>query len=143
VAVVQNNGKDEHYHMGDLVSEGNYINAGLVASTDYNFWNSWEALNKLCADNVEYQEQGTLNYLIHYSVPKHKLIHLDNFAYYGTSSRNMWDQIYLKDNYFMLNGKQVKVIHEAGGHFLPKLQFKSWGLDEQVRDRIDYLVGKD
>lgn len=107
-----------------------YMNAGLVGSRKKEFWVDWIQDN-VNAYKYTLQEQDIYNLLLQknkYSFecldPKYKNV------YYGISNLSgiitHWDSLknsYLENDELFLGNKKIKVVHQAGGHKLPKLVF--------------------
>jgi hypothetical protein len=110
-----------------------YVNAGLVASTSKKFWKDWVFYNRMFnAKEYNSGEQDILNLLFHSSNYKTKIIDaIETEVYYGISNSygtnhhwESWKEIVLSENRLFLNGKQIKILHHAGGHgAIPKLNF--------------------
>ncbi len=105
-----------------------YINGGFTASRSKEFWDCWIALN-LKVSNPPFAEQYTLNYLFHSGLFKTLLLDPpESKVYYGTASTygeqthwDSWQRIVVEDGLLKLDGKTVKILHEAGGPQLPKM----------------------
>lgn len=109
-----------------------FLNAGLVASTKLGFWTEWDYLNSVHAKYYGTGEQVILNDIAYSGRYKLKVLDpIDSNVYYGTSQLSgilshwdSWKNVKLVDNKLMLNNKQIKVLHHAGGSKFPKLQFQ-------------------
>jgi hypothetical protein len=142
VAGVRNNndlgkaGADPPITLGDIgvgdVGVFRYINAGLVAATNKQFWLDWSDLTR--AQSFPYGEQGALNVLFYSGKYKTKLLDpLESNVHYGTSNcdgnrpachYDSWKEIRVLDNELYLKHKKVKVLHQAGAglpRFTPDL----------------------
>ena len=65
-----------------------YINAGLVVSTNANFWTDWINLNNEKALKCRMAEQDTLNEIFYSGKYKNKLLDpVDSDVYYGTATQ--------------------------------------------------------
>ena len=123
------------------ISVKQYLNAGLVASRNKQFWDIWEHENRnafkyLCAEN------DILN-LVWYNNPivnkmKRKVFD-EKKGYYGCKSLNREKECYLEDGKVMLRKEQVKVYHNAKGPRFPKLDFRKLGFTEEVSNHMDVL----
>ena len=112
-----------------------YLNAGLVAATVSGFWWDWATSNNCIAHEHYFAEQDVYNKLI-YTPGLYKFKLLDpkqKPVYYGIASHDgpgshyaSWSRAELIDGKLMLNAKQLKVLHQAGGHRLPKMVFEDW-----------------
>lgn len=117
-----------------------YVNAGLIGSTKKDFWSIWETECKRYGLTVGFREQDVLNDLFWNGKYSYRILDaLDQNVYYGTSSRGSWDKMTMEGDKVMLNGKQVKILHEAGGHSLPKMDFENWSLNYEVLNRLRFL----
>lgn len=123
-----------------------YVNAGLVASTIKDFWDIWDNLNR-SSHIYPFGEQDILNILF-YDCGERKFqckvldpvesnLHYGVSATYGQSKLQSWRYMEVKDNELYLNNKKVKVLHEAGGHQLPKMEVEKW----VKPDVMKYLFG--
>lgn len=116
------------------VAPKDYWNAGFIASTDPSFWDLWKERNKREAEQYPFYEQDILNLI----VKEHRaskvcrtLDPIEGKLYYGLSSHfqtqedkshwGSWKKINMDGQRLMLNGKQIKVLHQAGGSGLPKM----------------------
>lgn len=116
-----------------VVDALNYVNAGLIASRNKNFWLDWITANKKAATLFHQYEQDILNKIIALNRYKFKLLDpISAPVYYGLASQygtnnlhwQSWNHVKLKNNKLYLDGKQIKVFHQAGGSgVFPKLQF--------------------
>lgn len=115
-----------------------YLNAGLVASTNKQFWYNWITYNSKILPNhggFPYDEQDVLNGMIYLNnLYNFKLLDpIQSNLHYGVSCLggdvthwDNWRNIRLVDDKFVVNNKHVKVIHKAGGPKLPKLPLEQW-----------------
>jgi hypothetical protein len=126
-----------------------YLNAGLIASTRKDFW------DEFCADNVQkafqwcFGEQDIWNFIFWSGKYNSKILDdVSSNVYYGTSAHHVlpgqdfkesWKSLYMKGDQLCLNNKIVKVIHNAGGSYLPKLQYHSW-VNNEVKDFLDTIT---
>ena len=118
-----------------------YVNAGLVASRVKDFWDLWEKETMRYGMTVGFREQDVLNDIFWSGRYTYRVLDaLDQNVYYGTSTRGQWEKMYMEGDKLMLNDKQVKVLHHATGHTLPKLDFNNWNLEPKVLERLNYLA---
>ena len=118
-----------------------YVNAGLIASRNKDFWDLWEKETMRYGMTTGFREQDVLNDIFWSGRYTYRVLDaLDQNVYYGTSTRGQWDKMYMEGDKLMLNNKQVKIIHSAGGHYLPKLDFEKWNLNPQVLERLNFLA---
>jgi len=105
------------------ISPNDYLNCGLVGSTRPEFWEEWHAANLATAHQYSLAENDVFNQLFYGGRYKTKVLDRpDANCYYGiTANPSRWQEIELNNDMIFLHGKQVKVLHRAGGHFLPKL----------------------
>jgi hypothetical protein len=149
---------------GPLIPMQKFLNAGLIASNNKNFWYEWHSTNKQieietgCSD-----EQDTLNIIFHSKNYTTKILDLSKSGVsYGVSNLwgtgdNHWESwalLYMKDNKLMLNDPVtqeptvVKILHQAGGSIADKLNRESGGLrnwiksvvSDEVRDYLNELT---
>lgn len=120
------------------VKETDYVQAGMVGSTNPEFWDIWERENKR-AMSYKCQENDILN-LVWYNDPKVKkmkrLIWDQEKNYLGCKSLGQEDRFYLEDDQLKLNGEIVKAYHWARGAVFPKLDFSNpeMPFSQEVRD---------
>jgi len=115
-----------------VVDALNYVNAGLIASRNKKFWQDWIDGNKKGATLYHQYEQDVLNKLISTNRYNFKLLDPINAPlYYGLASQygdngihwKSWSNIKLLNDKLYLDGKKIKVLHQAGGSgVFPKLQ---------------------
>lgn len=124
------------------VKEDMFVQAGLVASRNKNFWNIWEIANK---DAMKYpaQENSVLNLLWYNETMVKKMkrkIFDKEKDYYGCKSLNREKEFYLENGKVMCRKEQVFVYHHAkGGAALPKLQFEKMDFPKEVADYMNFL----
>lgn len=117
-----------------VVDAMNYVNAGLIASRNIKFWQDWIDCNKKAATMYHQYEQDILNKIISYKKYKFKLLDpISAPLYYGLASQyslygshwDSWQHIEIFNNKLYLDGKLIKVLHQAGGSgIFPKLQLE-------------------
>ena len=111
-----------------------YINAGLVAVSNKEFYKDWIDLNFKLSNHLPFGENDTLNMLFHSgNYSSHIIDDFDTDLYYGLSNvwgeKNHWEswkQIYIDNDKLKLNNKKVKVLHQAGGSMPVKLDFNQF-----------------
>lgn len=124
------------------ITEKQFVQAGLVASSRPEFWDIWELANKQ-AMKYPAQENSILN-LIWYKDPiiskmKRKIFD-ENKDYYGCKSLNREKEFYLNDGKVMCRKEQVYIYHVArGGQAMPKFDFHKLGFSEKVIEHMLYL----
>jgi hypothetical protein len=109
-----------------------YLNVGLVASTRIDFWREWIDKNKLWSKNLPLHENDVMNLIFYSGKYKTKVMDpIEGDSYWGTSTQfgekshwDSWRKIQIKQDRLYLNNKRVKILHNAGGWGLPKLQFE-------------------
>ena|SRR3990167_4343854 len=119
------------------ITEKMYVQAGLVASYDHNFWVAWRRANY---DAMKYlrKENDTMN-LVWYNDPKvsktrRKIFDKDK-DYYGCKSLGREPQFYIEDGKTMCQKEEVKAYHFARGNTFPKLDISNMPLTEEVKQR--------
>lgn len=118
------------------VTEKMFLNAGLVASRNPEFWDIWDKAND--GENVmKYtcKENDVLN-LVWYNDPKVKKMKRKVFDkakdYYGCKSLGKESEFYMDGNKVMCRKEQVFIYHHAKGGVLPKLEFDKMGFSQEV-----------
>ena len=147
------------YGDGQYIPVQNFINAGLIASNNKQFWYEWHDLNrqaKRFKDEVNPyahgigDEQDTLNQIFHSNRYTSKIIDaMGTGLSYGlcntwgeNSHWESWSQIYLKDEALYLDDPKtgdpmcIKVMHQAGGSLAADLNKKHGGLREWMKTVI-------
>ena len=147
------------YGDGQYIPVQNFINAGLIASNNKQFWHEWHDLNrqaKRFKDEVNPyahgigDEQDTLNQIFHSDRYTSKIIDaMGTGLSYGlcntwgeNSHWESWSQIYLKDEALYLDDPKtgdpmcIKVMHQAGGSLAADLNKKHGGLREWMKTVI-------
>jgi hypothetical protein len=109
------------------IREKDYLQAGLVASTDRDFWRVWEVANK---DAMKYlrQENDILNKVVYGDDVKHprydlKIFDKDIPDFYGCKSLGQEPTFYVKDDKVWCGKGRVVAYHQARGGRMPKLDF--------------------
>ena len=111
----------------------NYMNAGLVGTSNVGFLSHWIYRNFNEAQNYPYREQDILNLILQEGKftsqcldPKDKDVHYGISCHYGKDT--YWDSskdIVFSSGEFLLGKKKIKVYHQAGGHHhFPKLNLE-------------------
>ena len=124
------------------ITEKQFVQAGLVASSKPEFWDIWELANR---EAMKYpaQENSILN-LLWYKDPIVKNMNKKIFDiskdYYGCKSLNREKEFYLENGKVMCRKEQVFIYHSAkGGANMPKFQFEKMGFPEKVIEYMQYL----
>ena len=131
-------GKKGGANMG--VAPKDYWNAGLVASTDPSFWEVWKNRTKQEADQYPFYEQDTLNLVVRESKNCKLLDPIESNIFYGLASHyptpedsshwGSWKKIRMDGEKLILDNKQIKVLHQAGGSGLPKMDIDRFFVGE-------------
>ena len=129
--------------MHDWVYVDDFLRAGFVCAKR-EFFEDWQLLNRIYAKYYGTGEQVLLNDLAYSGKYKLKLLDpVKSDIYYGVSSCygtkthwDSWKNIVVKDNSLYLNGKKIKILHKAGGSFLPKWNFS----DLFTKEVADWLT---
>jgi len=132
-------------------SADEYMNAGFVASSSKKFIEEWinRNLTELRIRHFPYQEQDILNLILQEG--KYKTVCLDDKnvdRHFGIScldgKEGYWDNLknlYMKqvgeETHLIYNNKTINLIHQAGGHSLPKLV-----LDDLFSPRVSEYLKK-
>lgn len=120
------------------ITEEMYLQAGMVASTNRDFWLKWQEINKT-AMNYLRKENDTLNLLV-YNDPDISKLRLKIFDkdkdYYGCKSLGREPRFYIKDDktYCDTDEGQVVAYHFARGNQFPKLDLPTMPLKEEVKE---------
>jgi hypothetical protein len=121
-------------HLSNIIKDirGEYLNAGLIAARNKQFWIKFIVDNHETAHKYSFAENDVFNALFHSGVYKTKILdRLESRVHYGISSipgphiGTLWPKLYVENNNLCVDGKKIKVIHEAGGHHLPKLRYEN------------------
>jgi len=149
----------EPFGDGSQIPMQGFINAGLVAANNKEFWKDWHDVNQQSAKIKETNpyahgigdENDTLNQIFHSSSYTSKIIDEQGSGVsYGLSNvwgmdNNHWEswlQIYVKDDRLYLDdpvtGESmcIKVLHQAGGGLAAELNRKHGGLREWMKTVI-------
>jgi len=157
------------HNWGNKIQLGNieinaidFLNAGLVASNNSNFWKEWFVLNHYAAfSNIKnmQDEQATFNYIFHNNGGKYTTKILDKVGTgvsYGLSNAwgtgdnhwESWGKLYVKDNKLCLDDPItnttliVKILHQAGGSVAYNLNKKYGGYRNWLRTVVTDEVNK-
>lgn len=123
------------------VTEKMFLNAGLVASRNKEFWDIWEYENRnafkyICAEN----DILCLTWYNHPVVKKMKRKIFDKDKnYLGCKSLNREKECYLEDGKVMCRKERVKVYHNAKGRRFPKLDYPNLGFSSDVANYMEAL----
>ena len=124
------------------ITEKQFVQAGLVASSRPEFWDIWEMANQ-SAMKYPAQENSILN-LIWYKDPiimkmKRKIFD-EKKDYYGCKSLDREKEFYLENGKVMCRKEQVFIYHSAkGGANMPKFRFQRMDFPDEVKDWMQYL----
>jgi hypothetical protein len=127
------NFNDYENAMFDDITEEMYLQAGMVASTKKEFWDTWDKANK---DAMKYprKENDILNLVVYHQLPKLKLKIFDKRRdYYGCKSLGREPEFYIEDDKLMCRKQQVLAYHFARGGVFPKLDFPNMPLKDEVK----------
>lgn len=116
------------------ITEEMYLQAGMVASTNKEFWRRWRMLNRNAMKYLR-KENDIVNLLVYNNMPELKLKILDKEKnYYGCKSLGREPEFYIEDDKLMCRGEQILAYHFARGGQLPKLDFQNMPLTDEVKD---------
>ena len=115
------------------ITEEMYIQAGLVASTSKKFWDVWEKENKNAMKYIR-KENDILNLVIYNHLPELKLKIFDKKKdYYGCKSLGRELEFKIEKDKLMCRGEQILAYHFARGSVMPKLNFDTMPLIDEVK----------
>lgn len=105
------------------ISSNMYVNAGIHSVSNYSFWDDWKSSCNEYGLTIPLGEQGVLNKLFYSGKYSATLLDpIESKIHYGTSflygNRTHWDswkEIYVHSDKLYINGKQIKMLHFAGG----------------------------
>jgi hypothetical protein len=152
---------------GTLIPVQNFINAGLIASNNKQFWYDWHELNReayriktevnSCYHGLG-DEQDTLNQIFHSSRYTSKVIDaIGTGLSYGLCNTwgeethwDSWNQLYVDNDCLYLDDPvdgarmKVKVLHQAGGSLAGELNrkhgtFRNWLKQTLKGDVLNYV----
>ena len=121
------------------VTEDMFLQGGLVASTNKDFWDIWEEKNKN-AMNYKCKENDIMNLVIYNDCKDMKLKIFDKDKdYYGCKSLNRESEFYIDGGKVMCRGDQVFMYHVAKGGRLPKFNWDIMGFKPEVVEVMKVL----
>ena len=146
----------EPFGDGSMIPIQGFINAGLVAANNKEFWEDWHDVNKqsakIKAEVNPYahgigDEQDTLNQIFHSGEYTTKIVDARGTGVsYGLSNTwgtvthwDSWKDLYVEDDCLCLDDPadgakmKVKVLHQAGGTAAAQLNKSSGGLREWMK----------
>lgn len=141
VGGVWNKNDYEDASLEDITPEM-YVQAGMVGSTETEFWDVWEKAN---VDAMKYlrQENDILNKIWYQQegvMKMNRVIWDKKKDYMGCKSLGRESEFYLEDGKVMCRKEQVKAYHWAkGGQAMPKFQFEQLPFSEKVVEYMKYL----
>ncbi len=104
------------------VDEKKYIQGGLIASTNKNFWDEYEHISMLLSDKLPIYENDVLNIIWNNNKYKTKVLDGEytyespNFScYYNCSSLGRIDICVIKNDKVFLDNKPMRSYHVAHG----------------------------
>lgn len=129
------------------------LNAGLIASTSKIFWEELKEVNRkkepITPGTGSFGEQDSFNEIFYSGRYKTKILDpVGSNVYYGVSQQicdygspieSAWKRLYMQNGELYSDGKKVKVIHNAAGHYVPKLQYQNW-VNDPVRKFLDTIT---
>jgi hypothetical protein len=121
------------------VTEEMFLQGGLIASTNKDFWMKWMERN---VDAMKYKcrENDIMNLVIYNDMPQLKLKVLDKEKdYYGCKSLNRESEFYLQEGKLMCRKEQVLCYHWAKGGQFPKLVWDRLPFTDEVRIWLESL----
>lgn len=123
----------------DDISEEMYLQAGMVASTNKEFWDVWEEKNK---DAMKYlRKENDIVNLVVYKEMKLSLKILDKkLDYYGCKSLGREPEFYIEDDKLMCRKEQIFAYHFARGNVFPKLNFNTMPLKDDVKEWMNKVA---
>lgn len=123
------------------ITEKMYLQAGIVASNNLEFWDTWEQAN-LGAMEYKRKENDILNLVAYNQLPHLRLKIFDKKKdYYGCKSLGREPEFYIENNKLMCRGEQILAYHFARGGVFPKLNYSTMPLKDEVRAwlyKLDY-----
>lgn len=124
------------------------LNAGLIASTSKAFWAEFKERNRTEAAGYPFGEQCVFNRIFWEGKYKAKMLDpVGSNVYYGTSQmicegnilETAWKRLYMQNGELYSDNKKVKIIHNADGHRIPKLQYQNY-VNPDVRNFLDTIT---
>lgn len=149
---------------GPLIPVQKFLNAGLIASNNKNFWHDWHDMNREVEVTTGMSdEQDTLNIIFHSKKYTTKILDsIGSGVSYGVSNQwgtgdnhwESWKHLYIKDGKLMINDPVtedpivVKILHQAGGSIADKINRENGGLrnwmksvvSDEVKDYLNELT---
>lgn len=111
----------------NIVPELQYIQAGLIASTNKDFWKAYEKASIGYSDYMTCRDNDVLNLVIRFGGFNFKLLDggwslndPKRKSFYGCSSLNLEKDCVIHDNIPKINGIPLKCYHVARGGVKPK-----------------------
>jgi Methyltransferase domain len=132
-------------HIPGIDARWQYLNCGLVASRRPDFWREFIDRNKAELSKWGFAEQDIWNFIFWSGKYKTKVLDPpEKNVFYGIAAQrpnlyDSWRELYMKDGKLMHRQKVVKIIHHAGGHGLPKLQYQNY-VKPEVKDFLDTIT---
>jgi hypothetical protein len=123
-ATLNNSDIDPRLSFPPYATDANYVSAGIVGASSPEFWREWEAeCQEATASGVHlpFVEQDLLQKVFHSG--KYAPLIVDENAWNGTATRGHWNEFVLQGDTVTWRGKPVRMIHEAGGFGLHKLEY--------------------
>lgn len=123
-----------------------YLNAGLHACTNKQFWKEWQKYNVEYSKDCLLGDQDVMNDVFYSGNYKTVVIDSqDRQYYYGVANSwgidshyESWKQIILKDDKLFLFNKQVKVLHAASG----EAEVNKFDIDKMFRSEVSEWLKK-
>lgn len=123
------------------ITEEMYLQAGMCASRNKDFWYKWQSMNYFEAMKYIRKENDIVNLLVYNEMPELKLKIFDKEKdYYGCKSLGREPQFYIENDKLMCRNEQVLVYHFARGNHFPKLDFANMPLKDEVKEWL-YSLG--
>lgn len=134
VAMPHNLNDYENAAFGNIKEEM-YLQAGMVASTNKDFWLAWQEANKDAMSYIR-KENDVVNDLLYNQRPDFKLKILDKEKdYYGCKALGREAEFYIDENgKTMCRREQVVAYHYARGGQFPKLDIPNMPLTDEVKE---------
>lgn len=114
------------------ITETMYLQAGIVASTQPKFWDTWEEMN---VDAMKYlrKENDILNLVVYNQLKLTPKIFDKKKDYYGCKSLGREPEFYIDHDKLMCWNEQIFAYHFARGNVFPKLNFDTMPLKDEVK----------
>lgn len=114
------------------ITETMYLQAGIVASTQPKFWDTWEEMN---VDAMKYlrKENDILNLVVYNQLKLTPKIFDKKKDYYGCKSLGREPEFYIDHDKLMCRNEQIFAYHFARGNVFPKLNFDTMPLKDEVK----------